>query len=409
MNKGPNIFLVGSTLAVSRHLVSFATRRRIPPPLPAGEGRGEGEPHRSAVCRKTEVSLSVVVLLVVTLASTLAFAAETGLQEFLVNMQSQQDDVRRSAMMSAGKVGPSAIAPLADLVEGNNREVSLSAQAALKNIAAYAGRPGAADEKKAAAKAYSQLLGNNRSRVLRSLVLELLSITGDDAVVPSIAALLGDTVVRDDARRALQGIPGPASLKALITAAQKTEGPFRASIIGALGQRNAPEAKDALIEATGSADLEVVLEALDAIARLGLERDDRIRLPSWNDLNEAQKTRFANAWLCWGEQRAAKGAVEDALEVYQSSLDNAATEHIVCAALLGLAKVAPDRAATAAIKSLSHESTTVQATAAQILEQAKGDETQVGELVKAYGSAKAAQRETMLKVLSAWNAKKLAE
>ena len=41
------------------------------------------------------------------------------------------------------------------------------------------------------------------------------SITGDAAVVPKIAALLGDADpdVQDEARRSLQGIPGAASLQ----------------------------------------------------------------------------------------------------------------------------------------------------------------------------------------------------
>jgi HEAT repeat protein len=352
------------------------------------------------------VSISVLALFT-GLTSSAPAAGETELKEFFDRIQSRNPDARQAAVRVATKMGIGVVGPLGDLVDSTNRPVSLSAQAALKNIAAYAGRPAAAAERRAVAEAFTKLLDKEHSRVLRTLALELLSITGDDAVVPNITALLADAEVRDEARRALEGIPGPASLKALIEAAGKTEGAFRVAVLGSLGQKAAPEAKEALVAATGSTDTEVVLAALDALARLGIDRDDRVILPDWESLTDEQRTRLAGSWLRWAEQRAAKGAIEDALEAYGGIFERAQGEHLICAALIGAGKIAPDKVIGPAIKALVHESNKVRETALQFLAQHPGDESQVADLLKAYSEANPERRALILRVLSAWNVKKL--
>lgn len=337
-------------------------------------------------------------------------ASEAELNDFLGKINSEQGSVRVEAIRQVGPMGAQAVVPLGKLAGGDHRDAAIAAQTALKHLAAYVGRPGAAEDKKSVAHYLTFLLDKDYSKVTRCLALELLSWTGDDAVVPQVAALLADpdADVRDEARRSLQAIPGQASLKALIDGMGKAEGRLKLAIIVALGQRAAPEAADALTALTGSSDTDMALEAIDALARIGIPRRDDITLPSWDGLNEAQRARLANSLLRWADQRAAKGAVDDALEAYAAVAQRAQSEHLICAALIGGAKAAPDQAAEYVIRALGHEASTVRATAAKLLEQLPPDDAKAGLLLEAYKAAKPESRDLILRVLKTWNDKKLA-
>jgi len=338
-------------------------------------------------------------------------ASEAEVTDFLARIQSDQGATRVDAIIKAGPMGAAAVVPLGQVAGGDNREASIAAQRALRNIAAYAGRPEAeAGQRKAVAEALTRILDQQYSKVTRCLALDLLSITGNDAVVPKIDALLHDSDgdVADEARRSLEGIPGSASLKALIDGAGKAQGRLRLAIFTSLGQRAAPEAAEVLIAATESPDTEVVLEALDALARIGIAKDDRVKMPSWDGLNESQQARMANSWLRWADQRAVKGAVEDALEVYRMVFDNAQSEHLICAALIGAAKAAPEPAFEYVVRALGRDENTVRMVAVRILEQSPGDDAKIGKLLDAYRNAKPDTRELIIRVLNAWNSKKLA-
>jgi HEAT repeat protein len=341
----------------------------------------------------------------------LSCATAADLSEFLGRIQSDQGATRAEAVSQAGPAGADAVVPLGELASANKGNASLAAQWALKNIAAYAGRPGGTpEEKKAVAEAFTRLLEAKYTKVTRTLALELLSITAGDAAVPKIAALLGDTDadVQDEARRSLQGIPGAASLQALVAALPKAEGRLKIGLINALGQRADPAAADALMSATATDDLEVKLAAIEAIARLGLPKDDRTKIPSWDSLTPPQVNRLAGAILRWADERNVKGAPEDAGEIYRQVFDNAKTEHLLCAALIGLEKTAPDQALDAAVQGLGHDENTVRVTAAQVLERLTANDSRTKALLDAYPAAKPEARALILRVLKTWNEKAFA-
>jgi HEAT repeat protein len=265
--------------------------------------------------------------------------------------------------------------------------------------------PEAAEERKAVAQPLPGLVDARHTKVVRCLALELLSLAGDDAVVPQTAGLLSDAdeEVKDQARRSLEGIPVRASLQALIAGLARSQGRLKLAIIASLGQRAAPEAAESLVLLTGTSDTEVVLAALDALARIGIPKDDRVTLPPWESLSSAQQSQLANSRWRWAEARAAKGAIDDALEAYRGILDHARSEHIVCAALTGAAKAAPDQALEYVVQALHHEENTVRVTAARILEAQSGDDRKNGMLLDAYRSGKPASRDLILRVLKGWN------
>lgn len=112
---------------------------------------------------------------------------------------------------------PSDVPALAQALLDGDGEKARAARRALEALIHHAGRPGAADDARAAETA---LLGqlNHESVVVRRAVLWLLSEIGGDASVEPMAKLLADSAVREDARCALQRIPGKRSLQALKTA-----------------------------------------------------------------------------------------------------------------------------------------------------------------------------------------------
>ena len=81
------------------------------------------------------------------------------------------------------------------------------------------------------------LLGDDRPVALRRELLWLLSEIGGDESVPSIAALLNQESLREDARMVLERIPGDTSLTALHKALDAGPKDFRLNIAQSLRAR----------------------------------------------------------------------------------------------------------------------------------------------------------------------------
>jgi HEAT repeat protein len=107
-----------------------------------------------------------------------------------------------------------AVAPLAGLMTDQHFEIARSAKRAIERIVRHAGRPGADAERKAVAVELVKLLKHPAADVRRHALWMLSEIGGDPAVEP-MAALLADAEVREDARCALERVPGRAATAAL--------------------------------------------------------------------------------------------------------------------------------------------------------------------------------------------------
>ena len=144
------------------------------------------------------------------------------------NIESKDDTVRAAARDGAGPVGAKAVPALAEIAATGELEVARAANRAIQNIVYFAGRPGAKDEAKAVAGELLMLLGNDQPVQLRRDVLWMTwQIAGEEAVEP-VAALLANAELREDARMALERLPGDkatAALKAALAAATDAEKP----------------------------------------------------------------------------------------------------------------------------------------------------------------------------------------
>lgn len=144
--------------------------------------------------------------------------AELTLDALIENIQSSDDAQRAAARDRAGVVGAKAVVPLAKIAVSGELEVARAAQRAIQNIVYNAGRPGAENEAKAVAAELLTLLDEAQPLQLRRDVLWMTWQIADEEAVESVAALLTDDDLSEDARMALERLPGKRATAALLTA-----------------------------------------------------------------------------------------------------------------------------------------------------------------------------------------------
>lgn len=163
-------------------------------------------------------------------------AASQSVAGLIEGLKSNNPEIRGEAWQKAGPIGAPAIAPLAELMDDRDFELARSAKRAAWEIVHYAGRPNAGEEAKAVEKALLPILEHPQAAVRREILWMLSEIGGRDSVEP-MARLLGDQEVNEDARCALQRIPGPQAIQALRAAMGTAPEAFRYHLAESLRKR----------------------------------------------------------------------------------------------------------------------------------------------------------------------------
>jgi len=173
-------------------------------------------------------------------AEDTAAKAEEAVTKLVSDIRSENEEVRTQAWLKAAHVGASAVGPLAELMAQPDIKVARAAKHGLWRLVRNVGCPGCGNEKNAVAAELIRLLGDNRRlpAVKREVLWMLSEIGGDESVRP-IAAILSNPELREDARMALQRIPGKKSLVALEAALKNVPAGFRPNIAQSLRQRGA--------------------------------------------------------------------------------------------------------------------------------------------------------------------------
>jgi len=122
-------------------------------------------------------------------------ADQAAVADLVARIKSPDDAVRGPAWQSAGPYGAPAVGPLAEVMTDPHFEIARSAR-------------------RAVAAELVKLLGHASPNV-RKHALWMLSEIGEAPAVEPMAALLADPEVREDARCALERIPGAAATAAL--------------------------------------------------------------------------------------------------------------------------------------------------------------------------------------------------
>ena len=160
------------------------------------------------------------------------------LDTLIEQIQSNDDALRAAARDGAGPVGATAVSPLAKIAVSGDLEVARAANRAIQNIVYHVGRPGAEDEAKAVAAELLKLLDDGLPvQLRRDAIWMTWQIAGEEAV-ESVAALLANADLREDARMALERLPGEkatAALRTALAAASDAEKPAFAHSLGVRG------------------------------------------------------------------------------------------------------------------------------------------------------------------------------
>ena len=164
-------------------------------------------------------------------------ARNKGVYNLMSGIRDDDAKVRTEAWQSAGKVGAPAVKPLARVMTNKDLEVARAAKRGLWKVVRHAGRPGAANMKRAVTDRLIELLGDDQPVPVRREVLWMLSEIGNRKSIKPIAALLSDAELREDARMALQRIPTKAALAVLRAALINASDDFKLNIAQSLRQR----------------------------------------------------------------------------------------------------------------------------------------------------------------------------
>ena len=129
------------------------------------------------------------------------------------------------------------ISQLVPQLAAEDVEVARAAKRGLWQLVRHASRPGAVDEQRAVGAEFTALLQQDQPPAVHREVLWMLSEIGSNESLPAIVALLKNTAVREDARMALERIPGPESLAVLRSALEAAPEDFKTAIAQSLRAR----------------------------------------------------------------------------------------------------------------------------------------------------------------------------
>jgi hypothetical protein len=164
---------------------------------------------------------------------------ELTVDNLIAKIKDKSDKVRAEGWLNAWKVGAPAIKPLAAVTTSgdSNLEVARSAKRALWQIVNHFGRIEAEDKRKTILAELQALLTDEWPDAFRRDVLWMLSEIGDASSVEPISEVLKNRELLDDARCALQRIPGDVSLAALKAALESVPNRYKNHIAHALRVR----------------------------------------------------------------------------------------------------------------------------------------------------------------------------
>ena len=215
------------------------------------------------------------------------------------------------------------------------------AEQAFQDLCWRAGAPGSEARRLAVCRAMAARLAKPElGRWPRVWFLKQLEHVGKAECVEAVGALLAsaDDLARECARRALQRNPAPEATARLLAAlGAATDAKWRAALINALGDRGDAAAVKPLLKVADDADDDVRSAAVLALAKLGDKAATDAIAAAMAKGSDKAKGVASDAWILLAENLVAKGDKPAALPIYRKLL-GAATEHVRCAAIIGLGR-----------------------------------------------------------------------
>ncbi len=356
--------------------------------------------------------LTPIILILATFLSVLSLTAQDDarVKALLEKVTSSSADTRFASRSEAAQVGAPAVAPLAKLIgevpeaikEGKQRlEVAITARAALERAVHHAGRPGADAERKAvAAELAGVLAGEPPAKVKREVLHLIAHVAGDDEV-SRVAKLLDDADknVRETARLALERIPGPASLSALVEAAKGHADERKPDLLFSIGKKGQASAVPFLVETAGKSRGKTRLAALESLARLGAPESVPAFEAALAEQDLPERAPLYNEYLRLADNLLASKRADPARRIYREALAKAPADHQRERALFQLTQEGGPSGIEAILSSLGDPGERVRKLALARLAASTGLEV-LAALEKAYESAKPEARPALLRAIA---------
>jgi HEAT repeat protein len=334
--------------------------------------------------------------LLVALMATVAVAqVPSELTEVLQQLQSPDNATRLQAMERTPKLGATLIPHLDPLLTHQDWRVQRAAQIVLETIAARATQPNAEDRREVVS-ALLALTKPDRPLPVRKVALHALSICATDDAVPSLATLLGDEPLRNEALATLKQIGSPAAAKVVANAAVNAKGSWLRDLLATLGEMGRPEGIPVLLTMLKSGDPETKAVAATALGRIG---DAKTVATLADAVRQGVPTAF-DALVRTGELLLQRGQVSFAADAFERAFQLAKDEHQRCAALLGLGKTGTEKALPLLVSALDAPEITVRQTAFDALVAYRRRDASRG-LQEMWKRANSTQRVMLLRVFVA--------
>ncbi len=257
--------------------------------------------------------------------------------EFMARVQDEDAEVRGLAVQEAARQDARAVVPLGDVMGDEDSQVAETAREALAGLVeAVSGFEPWDYRRWTVADELVKLLDAERPRLVRAEALRLLGRAGTEQSVRSIASLLAEDELANDACQALQRIPGLASTRALIGALETAPPRRQTVVIEALGSRGDSVAVGPLVKLAETGDPAISTAALEALARIGEPAERLLSASAVRRSPPAELARIGNALVVYAGNRAARGNRAEALEIYLALLPAAPSKQLRLGALAGV-------------------------------------------------------------------------
>jgi HEAT repeat protein len=286
-------------------------------------------------------------------------------ERFMKDIQNANADIRYATWIRANDIDPEVIVPLGKLLGEKNTSpgVKRAVEEALKTIVHSVGKSPASPRRQPVVKQLITLT-NEKNDWTRAIALRHLSLIGSEETVPAAAKQLRVPASMEEAVFCLERLPGQGATQALMAGLLEVPDAFKPRVLAALGHRGDELATELCAQAMGSANQEIALAGLKAMARIGKKPENQAGLPNYGTLTEPQKTEFNDAALRFADAQVKHGNLEEAFKIYRDVLGRK-EEHLQCAAIIGLAKTKSPEAAVLIYPKLKSENQTVRITAAK--------------------------------------------
>ena len=274
--------------------------------------------------------------------------------KFLSDIQSESADTRFAAWRAAGEQSPDVIVELAKIAASPNPGMRKAALEAMTTLTHSVGKDPRDTKRGGVSTALVGVAtGSSYATPVRAQALRLVSLIGNDDVIPPLVKLFGSPDLREEAIYAVERIPGDAASKAIASAYGSAPDDFKPRILAALGHRRATEGVPLAAAATKSPNKDIASAGAKAYARIG-KSGPGVRFPAgeWDS-----RLRYADA-------QVAAGNHTEAMAHYKAALE-APEEHLQCAAIVGIAKMDTAEAAATIFPKLRSSNRKVRITAEQ--------------------------------------------